>query len=203
MKRSDSLRRRPARRDALPRVLIVCEGICTERGYFKSLRHAERIPIDLQILAGGTPKTLVSIAVKRKREAEDLAQRSGDPNLRFEEVWCVFDIDEHPYVADAKQQAADNGIHVAISNPCFELWVLLHFRDQTAHIERRKVQQACRKELPGFDKRLLCEVLFERYPSALARAKELESWQRSRGNPEGNPCTSVFLLVEKLKLFRA
>jgi hypothetical protein len=101
MGRADSLKRRKPRRDPLPRVLIVCEGIRTEKGYFQSLRHAERIPIDLEILAGGTPKTLVERAVKRKREADTTAKKSGDPNSRFDEVWCVFDVDEHPFLPEA------------------------------------------------------------------------------------------------------
>ena len=28
--------------------------------------------------------------------------------------------------------ARDNGIRVAISNPCFELWLVLHYAQQTA-----------------------------------------------------------------------
>ena len=76
------------------------------------------------------PKTLVERAVAMKREAALEAKRKKDENLKYDQVWCVFDIDEHPFVPEAKQQARDNGIEVAISNPCFELWALLHFRDQ-------------------------------------------------------------------------
>ena len=203
MGRADSLKRRRPRRNPLPRVLIVCEGIRTEKGYFQSLRHAERIPIDLEILAGGTPKTLVERAVKRKREADTTAKKSGDPNSRFDEVWCVFDVDEHPFLPEAKQQAADNQIQVAVSNPCFELWVLLHFRDQNRHIERSKVQHACRQELPGYEKALPSDKLFPKYPEALKRAQELDKWQNSRNKAGGNPSTGAYLLVEKLKSFRA
>jgi hypothetical protein len=203
MSQNEKLRRRLPRREVFPRVLIVCEGIRTELGYFRALRHIERIPIELEIFAGGTPKTLVGVAVKRKKEAELQAKRSRDPNSSCEQVWCVFDVDEHPYLAEAKQQAADNGIQVALSNPCFELWVLLHFRDQRAYIEREKVQRECRKHLPGFDKRLPCEVLLDKSESALTRSKDLDSWQRSRGNSEGNPYTGVFILVERLRQFRA
>lgn len=202
MGRTDSLKRRKPRRERLPRVLIVCEGIQTEKGYFQALRHTERIPIELEILAGGTPKTLVEKAVKRKREADAESRRSGDPTSSFDEIWCVFDVDEHPYLPEARQQAADHHINVALSNPCFELWVLLHFRDQNAYIERSKVQQACRKELPGYEKRLPCDELFPRYSAALKRARQLDKWQRSRNKAGENPSTGVFRLVEKLKSFR-
>jgi hypothetical protein len=71
-----------------------------------------------------------------------------------EEVWCVFDIDEHPLIPEAKDQARANGIEMAISNPCFELWALLHFQDQRAHIEQGKVQQSRRQRMPGYEKRV-------------------------------------------------
>jgi hypothetical protein len=174
MTRTDRLGRRTPHREPLPRVLVVCEGIRTEKGYFQSLKHTHRIPIDLVIEAGGTPKRLVEIAVKLKQEADALAHGRGDPNLKFDEVWCVFDVDEHPYLSEAKKQAKDNQIQVAISNPCFELWVLLHFRAQTSHIERDIVQRACRELLPGYDKNLPYDKLWPRYADALDRAKKLD-----------------------------
>jgi hypothetical protein len=36
-------------------------------------------------------------------------------------VWCVFDIDEHPVIPEAKDQAPANRIELTISNPYFEL----------------------------------------------------------------------------------
>jgi hypothetical protein len=53
MGRRDSLRRRRAFRDPLPRILIVCEGTRTEPGYFNELRHTERIPIYLETECSG------------------------------------------------------------------------------------------------------------------------------------------------------
>ena len=31
--------------------------------------------------------------------------------------------------------AGANGIRLAISNPCFELWLILHFQDHTAWLD--------------------------------------------------------------------
>jgi hypothetical protein len=200
MGRTDSLTRRKPRREPLPRILIVCEGIRTEKGYFQWLGRAERIPIEIS--AGGTPKALVGKAVKRKGEADADGRRFGDPNLRFDEVWCVFDVDEHPYLSEAKRQAAANQIEVAISNPCFELRVLLHFREQTAHVERSKVRRACQEILPGYEKNLPCDKLLPGYPEALRRAKNLEKTNQAMNRPNGNPSSGVFVLVERIKSFR-
>lgn len=104
--------------------------------------------VDVKISPGGVPKTLVERATEMKKAGEREANTKKDEYLRYDEVWCVFDIDDHPKIADARQQARDNGIDLAISNPCFELWVLLHFQDQRAHISRcpdtrRNYQPSC------------------------------------------------------------
>ena len=202
MAKPDSLRRHKPRREPLPRILIVCEGERTEKGYFNHLRVSRRIPIELEIEAGGTPKRLVEQASKMKKQAAKEAERDRDENLSFDEVWCVFDVDEHPLVADAKQQARDNGIALAISNPCFELWVLLHFQDQRRHIERGGVQKLCRKYLPGYDKVLPCDDLIPHYGDALKRAVDLDKWQASRNNSGANPSTGVYQLTERVKSYR-
>ena len=201
MSRRDGLRRRRPFRNPLPRVLIVCEGTRTEPGYFHDLRHTERIPIELEISPGGVPKTLVERAVELKNTAKKDAKSAQDENLLYDEVWCVFDIDEHPAVPDAKQQARDNGIELAISNPCFELWILLHFRDQRAHIDRAVVQRDCAKYLPDYEKAVPFVKLHPNYEEAVKRALDLDAWQQTRGSEGSNPSTRVHKLTEKIKGF--
>jgi hypothetical protein len=182
------LRRRKPFREPKPRILIVCEGTRTEPEYFTDLRNRERSLVELVIEAGGTPKTLVERAVALKKESKRQAKK--DPNLGYEHVWCVFDVDEHPYVAEAQQQARDNKIDVAISNPCFELWALLHFQDQHAWIDRSNVQHLCRQHMPGYVKRLPCHILHPLTDDARRRAMALDN---STGE---NPSTTVYRLVE-------
>jgi len=111
----------------------------------------------------------------------------------------VFDIDEHPLIPEAKDQAKANGIELAISNPCFELWALLHFRDQRAHIERGKVQHLCRSHMRGYEKELDYETLQPKYSDAVRRAGDLEKWHGSRGTVGANPSSTVYRLVERIK----
>jgi hypothetical protein len=170
-RRNDSLRRRRPFREVKRRILIVCEGIVTERHYFNDLRIQTKSLVELQIDPGGDPKTLVERAVE---------------------------VDEHPYLPEARQQARDNGIKVAVSNPCFELWALLHFQDQHRHIERNEVQRLCREHMPRYEKRLSCETLLERYDNALRRATELEHWHETRGTDGYNPSTGVHRLTEEI-----
>jgi hypothetical protein len=202
MKKSDSLRRHPAFREPRARFLIVCEGEVTERHYFNDLRLRERGLVEVKIVPGGVPKTAVETAVKLKKESDSDAKRRKDANLRYDHVWCVFDIDVHPNVPEAKHQARDNAIEVAASNPCFELWLLLHFQEQTAHIERDRVAHLCREHVPGYKKKPDCELLTPRQEEALARAAQLDAWQATRGNAGENPSTGVHRLVLQIKAAR-
>lgn len=200
MARNSSLRRRGPVRDPLPRLLVVCEGEVTEKRYIEYLRHTERIPINLTIVAGGTPKTLVETALAELASAS----RSSDPNDHFDQAWCVFDIDEHPKIHDAVQQAQAHKIGLIISNPCFDLWILLHFQDQQAHIHRHAVQKACRKHIPGYAKVPPCGLLFQRFAAAEARARHLKKLHLQRGTTtRDNPSTNVHELVHQLRAYNS
>ena len=195
----DTLRRHRAFRSPLPRFLIVCEGTQTEPEYSREMRHLERSLIELKLSPGGVPKTLVERAVEMKNAAAGMAKRQKDDNLEYDHVWCVFDIDEHPFVPEAKQQARDNGIEVAVSNPCFELWALLHFRDQRAHIERGPLHHECKQYMPEYEKRLPTSQLHPLCDDALQRARDLDQWQKARGCDGANPSTGVHRLMEQLR----
>jgi len=199
---SRELRRRPPRREPKRRILVLCEGGVTEAGYFKNLRSEHRnqlvdVEIDPQ---GGVPKTLVERAAARKKEAEREARSQRDDFLRYDEVWCVFDVDEHPHLPDAQQQARDNGIELAVSNPCFELWALLHFQDHSAFVERRRLRGMLKRHLPGYDKALPYERLRPGYTQAVQRATDLDRRREEAGVVGGNPSTGVYRLTEKIRL---
>ncbi len=102
---------------------------------FRSLKREPDVrdvaAVDLRVdpdSAGGAPITLVRMAVDARRRA--LRESS-----EIDEFWCVFDVEwptHHPSLHDALELAERNDIHVAVSNPCFELWLALHFKDVRA-----------------------------------------------------------------------
>jgi hypothetical protein len=194
------LQRRRATREPKRRFLIVCEGR-TEQLYFRQLAiEVRHLLIEVEIEPEvGVPKTLVERAAKRKKEAERDARSHRDSFLRFDEVWCVFDVDAHPHLPDARQQAQANGIHLAVSNPCFELWALLHFQDQSAYLDRAAACHFLRRHLPGYDKVLAFERLRNSYDLAVERAANLDRRCESAGSPGDNPSTGVYRLTEQIR----
>jgi len=200
-RRTRGLARSHATREPRRRLLIVCEGKITEPKYLAALRyeHKNRL-VDIEFVPdGGVPKTLVEYAVERKRGADKEARRTRDSFYKYDEVWCVFDVDEHPRLAEAKQQATDNGLILAISNPCFELWLLLHFRDQTAELSRAEAQRACRDYIPGYQKTVPSDRVSPLYSEAVRRAVALDNWQKTRDNVGGNPSSGIYHLTERVR----
>lgn len=195
-----SLGRRPPEREPRRRFLIVCEGEVTERRYFLALKSATRnLLVTVEPCSGG-PRALVQQAVRRKGEAERAARGARDDFLRFDEVWCVFDVDDHPGIEEACAQAGLDGVGAAVSNPCFELWALLHFQDQRAHLERRKVKQHLKSHLPDYSGELPFAKLEPGYGEAVRRAERLDLLRSEADDRGGNPSTGVYRLTERLRV---
>ena len=134
-RRWNELRRRKPRITPNRRILIVCEGEVTEPRYFRDLGNRVRTGLEVKVVGPvGVPWTVVSEAIRLSAEARRAAKREQDRFLLYDEIWCVFDRDDHPRVNESINRAKAHGLSVALSNPCFELWILLHFQDQTAHI---------------------------------------------------------------------
>ena len=198
--------RRPARRtpwrEPKPRILCVCEGEVTEPEYlcaFAKLPRNSRIEVVVEPGAG-VPRTLVEKAKERKQKAETDAGQKKDTNLAFEEVWCVYDIDEHPKLDQARVMARDNGIALAVSNPSFELWLVHHFRDSPGMQHRVNMTRILKQVLPGYDKHIVFGRLEPGYQEAKQRARSLEERAEADGDPGRNPTTGFWRLTESIRI---
>jgi hypothetical protein len=177
--------------------LIVCEGKKTEPTYFGDLRKAKRlsgahIKVVPGNIAGTTPKKLVEYA---RNELNGSA-------TKFDEVWCVFDRDDHSTIAEAKDMAEANGIKLAFSNPSFELWYLLHFTDHTSHKHRDEVVRMLKDFIPVYVKSMpgVYTELKDKQTDAIRRAKGLRRYHRKNYEPTTkNPSTTVDCLVVELE----
>lgn len=180
-------------------LLVFTEGKATESEYLTHYKRLHRQTTTVEIDPfHGTPLALVKRAAETKRRNEKRAKREGRAH---DEVWCVFDVDEHAHLSEAIVQARDNGINIAISSPCIELWFLLHFENQTAFIERHDVQRRSKEKL-GCEKRLdkeALELLEENFGDAKDRAQGLDKKHEGDGSPEHeNPSTNVWEIIDSI-----
>ena len=196
---------RPVRQRQIGRrVIIACEGISTEPGYFEEIRKSKNLSKKQIILVshvGTDPLTVVKAAIE-----EQNAQKQRRDWGKDDRAWAVFDGDEHRQENpenwnDALQKAAGQNIRLAISNPCFEFWYLLHFQEHSAHLTRQKARELLRRHLSAYEKanRLYPVPLEPLTADALQRAKFLAGRAASdKLLPYTNPSTGVGDLVELL-----
>lgn len=193
--------RRASQQAIRRQILVFVEGKRTEERYL--VDWARRYRGDVIVVIDpfrGVPLSLVEHAVKLQRQERRDERRAR--GRKYDEIWCVFDIDEHPDLDRAFDLARRHGIHLAVSNPCLELWFILHFEDQSAWIHRRRAQERS-EELLGCGKVLSDDavaVLFDRYDCAADRARQLERRHSDAGSDPGeNPSSGVWRLIETIR----
>jgi hypothetical protein len=195
------IRRRAPFRESKYRILVVCEGEKTEPLYFRGLRHHVRNPrLHVEPVGpAGVPRSVVEAAIRLRNEARETARRERDDNHLWDEVWAVFDVDDHPHLSEARDLARANSVALAISNPCFELWALLHFTEQRSSIERHRVREELKRYLPRYEKELEFSKVHVGYSDAVRRATELDDEAGRHGSPDRNPTTGVYRLTEIIR----
>lgn len=122
--------RREAFRDARL-IVIAAEGKETERIYFKELAYEYT-----------NPSVHVHILEREEKEQnnsspEHVLKQLNDYKNQYEleaddELWLVVDKDrwaEAMLSRVAMKCRQEKSMHLALSNPCFELWLLLHLED--------------------------------------------------------------------------
>lgn len=128
----------------MTRHLVVCEGTETEPRYFEGMKAA----------LGSTNERKIAVVVRGSGKhtldlfeyAEDQCRYAPEP---FNHIWLVFDKDDFPPadfdLVERKCRDASNSsrtFHALWSNPCFEIWPLLHLRYTTAPMDAETCQKA-------------------------------------------------------------
>lgn len=117
------------------RFIVHTEGTCTEPAYFEALRYFGLIRNAISIETLGPvehrsdPYSLLSQA-KTSRTKHSLHE--------FDEVWIVFDRDHSkiPILTKTLSEAKKSDVKVAMSNPCFEYWLLCHHERPTQNFSK-------------------------------------------------------------------
>ncbi|CFX12670.1 RloB-like protein [Syntrophomonas zehnderi OL-4] len=186
-------------------LIIIERGNQTERIYFnKFIRRNSIVQIEI-------PNCKITEAVKLIEYARAKAKEYAIDIGEGDKVWCVFDVDAKgdPELEKTKQLADKNGIKMALSNPSFELWFLLHtdynstrpFSDNDHLLRELKVRFPAYKKTNDY---MFNSILLNQQ-QAIDKAKELIKYHTECGrrlcSKESNPCTHVFELVEYINYY--
>ena len=115
-------------------IVIASEGKDTERIYFQALASEHANPrVHVHILERGEDEQNNSSPEHVLKQLNDYKR---DYSLEEDdELWLVIDKDRwtEAMLSHVAAECAQNDfMHMALSNPCFELWLLLHLVDATS-----------------------------------------------------------------------
>ena len=196
-------------------IVIASEGKDTERIYFKALAKEYTNPrVHVHILERGE-------AEQNNSSPEHVLKQLNDYKEQYalesdDELWLVVDKDrwtEAMLSRVATECAQDNYMHMALSNPCIELWLLLHLVDATSlsseeqqqWLENRRKSKSAdpylkvrlRQEMSSYHEAAYdAQMLIAHVEEAIERAKTLDKnpadrWPQTLG-------TRVYLLAESV-----
>ena len=162
MARGKIEKRGQRRRKIKPVILIVTEGSQTEPKYFEHYRNRQT-NIDIRVVgsrtSGGETDYLSLI-----RKAVEYQNKNQISVSEGDSVWVVADGDvnynnpdpitaKDSLLSKARKMADAKGIQIALSNPCFEFWYLLHFQYTTKFFkDYPAVKNALTTYLPDYEK---------------------------------------------------
>lgn len=199
-----SLERGQRNRQPQKSILVVCEGQETEPNYFKALCRAKKlrtVKVD-----SGTGKTAATQIVERAKSLREERKEKAKVSYKltaYDEVWCVFDR-EHQHENQSFEQsveaAREHSINLAVSNPAFEYWYLLHFEHTaSAFKDGKTLKQYLKKHLENYDESVDVYALIESHmETAIERAKLVLHNHDAEDGLYLNPSTHVHKIVEQL-----
>ena len=107
------------------RHLIVSNGKVTETEYFNFLINEMDVRGSVRYRHIDGDPLKVAKQVSRELESDKKAGKAGEIE-ELSSAWIVVDSDESRNLAAAERAASVKGVKLAISNPCFEVWLIDH-----------------------------------------------------------------------------
>ncbi|MCK5485614.1 MAG: RloB domain-containing protein [Desulfobacterales bacterium] len=189
-----TFRRRPPFLPYRKLFLIATEGAKTEPIYF-GIFNSPQTTIHVKLLPARKHDSSPPQVLKR---AKEFVKEKGVG--KKDEVWLVMDRDQW---TDEQLEGVFIGcrasaFNLAVSNPQFEYWLLLHFEDGSGVSGSRDCTQRLMRYLPNFDKgHLEIQKVEPGIPNAIHRAEAkdtppCEDWPKTNGS-------TVYRLVKSLR----
>jgi hypothetical protein len=218
----DRFKRSEKTRDVRPVFLIAPEGKNTEPDYFRIIlpNCYPNIRPNIRILMAGEKRER---GVIQGNDPRKLKKRLQGELRKFKGVrcegWIVLDRDRGSWTVEQLNEIAqwvnaenkknekkeEPVIHgIALSNPCFEFWLLLHFEENIGTLDNNQCQSMWKKKVEHYDEKSLddpnIKKLFNKdaIEKAIKQSKmrnigyEDEAWPQSPGR------TTVHLLVQRI-----
>jgi len=174
-------------------ILIATEGRVTEPQYFMILNRMNSDPVAVKCI--NSKKSTPSHVLQRMEHV-----LLSDRLKRDDEAWIVVDKDDwtDPMLQNlAKWSAQKTNYHLAVSNPMFEYWLLLHFEDGNGIRTANECYERLCRYLTQYRKHIKAsDISRDQVEAAIRRAETKDrppyaDWPRNIG-------TTVYKLAQSI-----
>jgi hypothetical protein len=160
--------------------------------------------LEVRIVAKGKdPNNLIDHAPHLLNQDSADARRDGAPHDIYDQAWVVTDVDEFADQLRTLRRQKRERLDLIISNPCFEVWLVLHL-DANPKSEGKAVREQARQlglvTGPG-NKAPVLGKLDGFFDVARGRAEKLRQRHDRDGQrfPHDAPSTQVDLAVAQIR----
>lgn len=193
------------------------EGKISEKKYFEYFRNSELFNdsglIEIISLKRPTNRGSDPISVKKLLLEAKKEYRFKDTD----EFWLIIDRDDweeihnHNFDKLVEDCKKENNFFLAMSNPCFEIWLILHLKDINEFDEEEKIKIMLNETISnsknyidkvlseiqgrGYNKRPNPRIFLPLTKIAIGRAKELDNENQDYPKQLG---THIYKLIKKL-----
>lgn len=197
-------RRSQIKKTNIGRIIVFCEGK-TEKYYFdyfaEILKKNKYTDVEVVLeTASGNAQAVLNYAGRFMQE------EANNRKYSHYAKYLAFDCDAPPDI-QAVVSAAD-GYTLLVSNPLFEIWLLMHFEDVEQPLTKREIYQRLadhlnKKYSKGSKGQIRQIVLTGDIEKAIDFARKLEETYAGQGKniyldvQDMDPYTSVYTLIEQ------
>jgi hypothetical protein len=174
--------------------LVAAEGRETERIYFEMLDSRTPAIVKVKPIRSTSASSPDKVLARMKKQLLKESLREGD------EAWLVVDKDQwsDAQLKNLHEWSLNDKRHeLAVSNPKFEFWLLLHFENGSGVATSRQCSERLNRHWPDYAKSFASpKITAEMIEDAVRRAAErdkppCEDWPRSTG-------TTVYRLIQRI-----
>lgn len=179
-------------------IIIVSQGKQTEPKYFNHyIKKESSFVLKTEPTNGLDPVSLVKHAKYLKEEFYVLGPR--------DKIYSVYDVDRFPerQLKQAQELAGETNMKTCVSNPCFEIWYLLHYKYSTSSLNSYDdVKRELLRYISDYDKdKDVFSELRQYQAKAISHAKRLDEHHKREEISSicgCNPSTQIYQLIEYL-----
>lgn len=181
------MRERKYKKKRLPRkvYLVICEGE-TEKVYVETLRRHYRLPVTIKAKVSGN-------SINGRLVVQYISELGVDKNDDYS-IFYVYDAD----VKSVVEKVAALPGEMILTNPCLELWYILHADNHSKAINSNDVIKLLKNSHPAWKSYMKGHLTSDQ--NSLLRANCKDATERAKKlNWPDNPSSNIWLFIEALE----